>query len=1368
MMEPNGGPQAKLRKLSKEEVVTVFPTRNRGYSRHLCRSLLAVVLLMPAAGALPSWENALADPGRTSRDGNAAGVDLPVSIRGYYQVGGEQGFFPALMVDHPHVYLLSSRGVAAMERIEESDDSVVFDESTVKWAYELEPPDNPMEIRQIGTVGLFSAASMATRVGGMIVFAESEQNFLDFTDVSTTLVGLNRLTGEEMWRHRIEGAAMATLNTHEGDLFVRYELPAQDEGFTGRLIRITPGAGAPTREAEIMDPGDNPDLVIGGQVFFLENDAVSSFATETLDRLWTYPGPGTSLEDVHGGTLVQNMVAEDGHLFLTLDENMVLSLDAQGGLRWERELLDSPCDGVLRLSKHRDVLLVSGLCGNEQGNSRIMGLDPATGGILWETTTNDQINTFPPIISGDVAYLSGRTDDWETPAVLLLYDVHTGDLLQEARGFRANSGSIIPMAAANGHLYGATIGTLGSGDGRIVVYETEPGSIAPRFDAENPYPCGVPRDSSIPVPINMVNEGPGLAPDVTLRVASHGVPVEWEVPAELDHRDFGQVIRIDMGDMEPLGHALADLRVVPLAEGEVILEATVTMDVRNIDPDGGTSTVSFEVGPPVPGNIDIAIDWVEVTQGLQDGDHSIGLIAGKPTLIRVYPRTNAPLDGTRASMEISGRTSGSNWSRSFDETIDPLQSCLPLAPGDPDRGDVNASFNFMIPPRMLDGIPQGPFEVRIVLDPDNILQEQDRSNNIHTMELAFTELPPICLQTHRVRHLAQGGGDTRGPRFFPREHIERAESLLPTREILQFSTGNTLEKLGFFSWNPYELDPGGSQNTGRILATLWTHQKTTRDPGVCKSRGAITLHVGLVAENNRTTDPPRQFNGIAYRPGRSMVVRVRPNEGPDINFPAGGTTLAHEIGHNFGRRHVNCGNPDGPDSNYPYPPCQMGPIGVGAEGVRSVFHGADLMDPANPRIIAPRSPDAGTTLSDLLSYANERWTSDYTWAAIRTYMLQNQKAMKKDGEAGSAPAPWLAGAGSVHANWLSAARSTDGRTILLTAVIDEEGTVDLEMILPVSETVVPEEKALDLVAKNFAAAKANGAYTIELLDGGGNVLEAIPAVADEIDDVDVPASTLGVLLPMPENLETIRIKDDGGNTLAETDRSPAPPQVTLNLPGAGEVVDDILTVDWDATDPDGDDLTAMIQYSDDDGASWITLTIDAPDSPQAFDAELIPGAPAAARIRLIVSDGFNATEVMSEAFTVLPRAPAVAITRPRGGAAFAAGEPIFLSGNAYDPEDGPILEESLVWEVEGIGEAGFGRSLILGNLPPGAHRVTLTATDSDGEAASDEVTITIDNPRATRGQVISVLKGIIRPEGERVFDLNEDGIIDGADILHTE
>jgi hypothetical protein len=72
--------------------------------------------------------------------------------------------------------------------------------------------------------------------------------------------------------------------------------------------------------------------------------------------------------------------------------------------------------------------------------------------------------------------------------------------------------------------------------------------------------------------------------------------------------------------------------------------------------------------------------------------------------------------------------------------------------------------------------------------------------------------------------------------------------------------------------------------------------------------------------------------------------------------------MAHELGHNHGRQHVNCGGPAQPDPDYPY---QGGAVGVFGFDVRQ-------------HAITP------TTRTDIMGYCQDKWFSDYTYQALVT------------------------------------------------------------------------------------------------------------------------------------------------------------------------------------------------------------------------------------------------------------------------------------------------------------------------------------------------------------------------------------------------
>jgi hypothetical protein len=82
-------------------------------------------------------------------------------------------------------------------------------------------------------------------------------------------------------------------------------------------------------------------------------------------------------------------------------------------------------------------------------------------------------------------------------------------------------------------------------------------------------------------------------------------------------------------------------------------------------------------------------------------------------------------------------------------------------------------------------------------------------------------------------------------------------------------------------------------------------------------------------------------------------------------LPAASWTVAHELGHNWGRYHAPCGNPAGVDTAFPH---AGGTIGVyGLQFSQQQVHG-------------PSTPD-------LMGYCSPRWISDYTYLAVAAFRV---------------------------------------------------------------------------------------------------------------------------------------------------------------------------------------------------------------------------------------------------------------------------------------------------------------------------------------------------------------------------------------------
>jgi hypothetical protein len=161
-----------------------------------------------------------------------------------------------------------------------------------------------------------------------------------------------------------------------------------------------------------------------------------------------------------------------------------------------------------------------------------------------------------------------------------------------------------------------------------------------------------------------------------------------------------------------------------------------------------------------------------------------------------------------------------------------------------------------------------------------------------------------------------------------------------------------------------------------------------------------------------------------------------------------------------------------------------------------------------------------------------------------------------------------------------------------------------------------------------------------------------------------------------------------------------------------------------------------------------------------IDARTLPGG-SQARVRVLASDGFNTTIVVSEPFALNKHAPQALIGGVTEGQRIGYGEPATLSGMVVDAEDGSLASEALNWSIAGPSASiGNGNQLSLDNLTPGAYAATLTGTDSNGQTGSatrnfevlplsvpDGAAPTLDGYCADDGYANAPVVRITRPDG---------------------
>ena len=212
------------------------------------------------------------------------------------------------------------------------------------------------------------------------------------------------------------------------------------------------------------------------------------------------------------------------------------------------------------------------------------------------------------------------------------------------------------------------------------------------------------------------------------------------------------------------------------------------------------------------------------------------------------------------------------------------------------------------------------------------------------------------------------------------------------------------------------------------------------------------------------------------------------------------------------------------------------------------------------------------------------------------------------------------------------------------------------------------------------------------------------------------------LVPLPKPASPIASVAilHNGSLIGTLIASANPPTMSIISPTGGErFTADRVTFEWAGSDADGDSLFYTVVYSANDGVgNRNTLTVNTEATSLTVPRHTL-AASATARLLVIVSDGVNSTSTISNQFGVGNNPPFAIIDFPAEGAMFSGIQNFVVVGGAYDTEDGPLHETSLVWTSDMDGVIGSGEELFVNasDLTEGTHLVTLTATDSDGASS---------------------------------------------------
>ena len=150
-------------------------------------------------------------------------------------------------------------------------------------------------------------------------------------------------------------------------------------------------------------------------------------------------------------------------------------------------------------------------------------------------------------------------------------------------------------------------------------------------------------------------------------------------------------------------------------------------------------------------------------------------------------------------------------------------------------------------------------------------------------------------------------------------------------------------------------------------------------------------------------------------------------------------------------------------------------------------------------------------------------------------------------------------------------------------------------------------------------------------------------------------------------------------------------------------------------------------------------------------------------------DPFGAVGTDSITIQVTNQAPTASIVLPADNSTFPSSQPIRFQGGAFDVDE-QIPGANLVWTSNVDGLIGSGEDFFA-TLTPGAHTITLTATDAFGLVGQDTVTLNmIAGTGFPTSQILSPANDSTFPSRTLVRFVGqgldpEDGVLLGASLM---
>ncbi|MCW3013646.1 MAG: hypothetical protein JWO02_738 [Solirubrobacterales bacterium] len=706
--------------------------------------------------------------------------------------------------------------------------------------------------------------------------------------------------------------------------------------------------------------------------------------------------------------------------------------------------------------------------------------------------------------------------------------------------------------------------------------------------------------------------------------------------------------------------------------------------------------------------IDVSVAGMDITQGIQrrtfatrspdparpasfayDGVNLAGLHA---TVVRVYANSRRPLAGGAVPpMTLVGFKDGRQLGGGAllpDARPTALPVAAPHVIADADKVSTTSVYTFTLPWQWA----QGNVVLRAEINPPGLLPPVAECRLCRN-DNAFTVTNIPFKATTRVRFVpaaitVNGAGPNGFPDPSPLFAGARATSPLPfdlpdyqgTLDMSDLANATTVTVkscfLGIFPCSSSQRAITQSERLGFALSRLgdWA----TNDSSSVYPIGVF--HDGSTL-GGVTNGGAQLYGGTQPL---SLVRDSRPL-----------TSLAHEVGHGLGRPHagLTCGSNANGQVGEAWPPSDDGALdGIGLDTTKAPPYA--VLDAA--------AAGAPATYFDLMSYCantNEKTAGGNVpnaWMSLRNW----ERALVLNAPKLRAAAPRTTSTARV-----AVAAQAKPNTLRVQALVPVDGAPSILNVAPDAGGPTPIDPAARyrLIARDAAGKELATAGAVGQLQH----VEAAPPIV--IVTGRVPAA----------GAAAVDVVQDG-TVVTQQVASKNAPVVRVLSPRQGTTVGQggRAQIRWRATDADaGDKLTAIVEYSSDNGRTFRTVSIGASKGTLRLPAAMLT-ASRQARVRVRVQDGFRETVATSGRFVSLGAPPRARIVTPGPGVTtrVEAGSGVTLRGEAFDDAGRALSGPALTWRV-GKRTIARGDLVVAAGLPPGRQRIVLQAKDRAGRTS---------------------------------------------------